>query len=132
MQALILTSRPLRKEHCSRIFTAKKGSQGSLEGATEQHRRPGILLLPAIKIAMPITPRAGEILADLGVAVGHQATCGLSRFVGESSSQRPAGAKPSSRSREAPLKTMWLILTTPFRPTSWVSSTSRGCGLLVS
>src|ERR1035441_1103687 len=118
MQALILTSRPLRKEHCSRIFTAKKGSQGSLEGATEEHRSPGIFFLPAIEIAMPIAARASKVLADLGVAVGHQATCGLSRFVGESSSQRPAGAKPSSRSREAPLMTMWLILTTPFRPTN--------------
>ena len=40
-----------------------------------------------------------------------QATCGLSRFAGESSSQRSAGAKPSRRRREAPLSTMWLIFT---------------------
>ena len=65
---------------------------------------------------MPVAPRAGEVLADLGITVGHQATCGLSRFAGESSSQRPAGAKPSSRSKEAPLKMMWLIVTTPFSP----------------
>jgi hypothetical protein len=58
------------------------------------------LLLP-IKIAMPIAPRTGEVLADLVVAVRHPATCGLCRFAGESSSQRLAAAKPSSRSREA-------------------------------
>ncbi len=28
------------------------------------------------------------------------------------------GAKPSKRRRESPLRTMWLILTTPLRPTS--------------
>src|ERR1017187_8585338 len=67
MQALILTGRPLGKEQCSGILTAKKGSQRSFEGAAEQHRRPGVLLLPAIEIAMPIAPRAGEILADLGI-----------------------------------------------------------------
>src|SRR5258708_5917681 len=96
----------------------KHGTQSSFEGATEQHRCTSVFLLPAIEIAMPIAPRAGKVLADLGVAVGHQATCGLSRFAGESASQRLAGTKPSSRSKEAPLKTMWLILTTPFRPTS--------------
>ena len=124
VQVLALAGRPLSEQDRSGIFSAKEGAQGSFEGAAEQHRCPGVLLLPAIEIAMPIPPRAGEVLADLGVAVGHQATCGLSRFAGESSSQRPAGAKPSSRSREVPLKSMWLILTTPFRPTSCVSSTS--------
>ena len=123
-RVLALTGRPLGEQHCSGIFSAKERAQSPFEGATEQHRRSGVLLLPAVEIAMPIAPRAGEVLADLGVAVGHQATCGLSRFAGESSSQRPAGAKPSSRSREVPLKTMWLILTTPFSPTSCFSSTS--------
>src|SRR5271168_1553315 len=118
MQILRLAGRPLLEQYCSRIFTTKDGAQGSLEGASEEHRRTGVLLLPAVEIAMPVSSWASQILADLGVAVGHQATCGLSRFAGQSSSHRSAGAKPSSRSREVPLKMMWLILTTPFSPTS--------------
>ncbi len=124
VQVLALAGRPFRKQGGSGILTPKQGGQRLFEGAPEQHRRAGIFLLPAIEVAIAIPPRAGKVLADLGVAVGHQATCGLSRFAGESSSQRPAGAKPSSRRREAPLSTTWLILTTPFRPTSCLSSTS--------
>ena len=55
----------------SGIFPAKERAQSQFEGATEEHRRPRVLLLPAIEIAMPIAPRTGEVLADLGVAVGH-------------------------------------------------------------
>src|ERR1035437_6660548 len=71
MQLLGLAGRPLRKQDCSGIFPAKEGTKGLFESATEQHRRTGVLLLPAVKRAMPVAPRAGEILADLGVAVGH-------------------------------------------------------------
>src|ERR1017187_65638 len=122
VQVLVLTSRPLVEQDCSGIFPAKKGAQGSFEGAPEEHGRPGIFFSPAIEISMPIAARAGEVLADLGGAVGHQATCSFSRFAGESSCQRPAGANPSSRSRSATLKMMWLILTTPFSPTSCPAS----------
>src|ERR1700676_4322573 len=118
LQALALERGPLGKQHSARIFSTKECSQRSFEGAAEQHRRPCVLLLPAIKIAMAIAPRAGEVMADLRVAVGHQATCGLSRLAGESSAQRSAGAKPSSRNRNAPLTTMRLIFTTPISPTS--------------
>ena len=45
---------------------------------------------------MLVAARAGQVLADLGVAVGHEATSEPSRSVeSESSSHRPAGAKPS-------------------------------------
>src|SRR5579864_5853881 len=71
MQALGLTGGPLGEQDGARIFPAKEGTQGLLEGATEQHRRTGVLLLPAIEVAMAIAPRAGEVLADLSVAVGH-------------------------------------------------------------
>ena len=71
MQPLILTGRPFGEQDCSGIFPAKIGAQSLFEGAAEEHRRTGIFLLPAIEIAMPIAPRAGEVLADLGVAVGH-------------------------------------------------------------
>src|SRR5205823_502105 len=114
LQVFALTGRPLGEQNRAGVFSAKERPQRSLKGATEEHCCPGILLLPPIQIAMPIAPRAGEVLADLGVTVRHEATCGLSRFAGESSSQRPAGAKPSSRSREVSLRTIWLILTTPF------------------
>src|SRR5579864_3058840 len=71
MQALGLTRGPLGEQHCSRIFPAKESTQSLFEGTTEQHRGAGVFLLPAIEVAMPITPRAREVLADLGVAVGH-------------------------------------------------------------
>src|SRR5438552_10210355 len=56
------------------------------------------LLLPAIEITMTVTARAAQILADLGVAVHHQATSdpgASSVAVGESSFQRLRGANPS-------------------------------------
>ena len=71
VQALALASRPLGEQNCSRIFPAKIGAQSLFESAAEQHRRSCVLFLPAIEIAMAIPPRAGEVLTDLGVAVGH-------------------------------------------------------------
>src|SRR4029077_12482724 len=87
VQVFALAGRPLGEQHSAGIFSAKECAQGSFEGPTEKHRRSRVFLLPPIKISMPIAPRTGEVLADLGVAVCHQATCGLSRFTGESSSQ---------------------------------------------
>jgi hypothetical protein len=87
VQALALTVRPLGEQGCSGIFPAKIGSQGLFEGAAEEHCRAGVLLLLAIEVAMPITPRAGEVLADLSVAVGHSGhlrvvqTCGGKFFL---------------------------------------------------
>ena len=71
VQALVLIGRPLGEQDCSGIFPAKISAQGLFEGAAEEHRRPSVLFFPAIEVAMPISPRAGEVLADLGVAVGH-------------------------------------------------------------
>src|ERR1039457_2114887 len=71
MQLLDLAGRPLRKQYRSGIFPAKERTQGLFECAPEQHRRPCVLLLPAVEIAIPIPPRAGEVLADLCVAVSH-------------------------------------------------------------
>ncbi len=63
VQDLVLALRPLGEQDCSGIFPAKIGAQSSFEGAAEKHRRTGVLLLPAIEVAMPITPRAGS---DIG------------------------------------------------------------------
>jgi hypothetical protein len=52
---------------------------------------------------MSVAPRAAEVLADLGVAVGHQATSDpvfLKHEAEESSAHWLAGAKPSKLSRE--------------------------------
>src|SRR5579863_1051853 len=102
MQSLVLTCTPFAKQHSGSILAQKVGSDGTLKGPPEKHGGPRIFFLPAIEIAMSIAPRAGQILADLRVAVSHQATCEPSRLVGESSSQRPAAAKPSKRSIEDP------------------------------
>ena len=71
MEASVLAGRPLGEQHGSGVFPAKKRSQSPFEGATEEHRPPRIFLLPPVKISMPIPPRAGEVLADLGETVSH-------------------------------------------------------------
>ena len=73
---LVFVRRPLAEEDVARIFAAKVGAQGLFEGAAKEHGCTGVLFLPAIEVAMAITPRAGQVLTDLGIAVGHQATCG--------------------------------------------------------
>ena len=52
----------------------RKCSQCLFESASKEHGGPGILFLPAIEIAMAIAPGTSQIVADLGVGVGHQAT----------------------------------------------------------
>ena len=74
LQTLVLTGRPLAKQDSSRVFAEEVGRQGLFEGSAEEHGGPGILLPPAVEVAMPVASRAGEVLADLGVAVGHDDT----------------------------------------------------------
>src|SRR5580704_11892636 len=84
---------------------------------------------------MPVTPWAGQILADLGVAVGHRVTSRWAAVADEApdnSSHWLAGAKPSRLSREVPFRTTWLILTTPRRPIRFLSSISSRPRNLVS
>src|SRR5438045_5165057 len=94
---------PFPIEHLGGILSLKVSSHGLLEGSAEQHGGPSVLLFPAIEVAMLVAARAGEILTNLGVAVGHDDTSdpdlsdprrSLS-VVMESSFQRVAGAKPS-------------------------------------
>jgi hypothetical protein len=66
----------------SGIFPAKERAHSPFAGATEEHCRTSVLFLPPIKISMPIPPRAGEVLADLGVAVRHQATLRVVQICG--------------------------------------------------
>ena len=76
---------------------------------------------------MAIATRTSQVVADLGVGVGHQATSEplmLVRGVADSSSHCAAGAKPSRLSREVPFTTARLTLTTPRRPTRILSSIS--------
>src|SRR5215469_98086 len=117
LQVLVFAGRPFAKEDIARVFVAEVGAQSKFESTSEEHRRPRVLFLPAIEVSVAITSRAIQVLADLGVAVGHQDAC-ASRLAGESSSHRLAEAKPSNRRSELPLKTIWLILTTPLSPTS--------------
>ena len=77
---------------------------------------------------MAVATWAGEVLAELGVAVDHHATSEPEFFTEaeeqDSSSHWLAGAKPSKLSREVPLTVVWLILTTPRSPDRAFSSTS--------
>src|SRR5439155_6934388 len=108
LQALVLASRPFAKKDSRGVFAEEVGSQSPLEGSPEQSG-PGILLLPAVEVVMPIATRAGEVLADLGVAVVHQATSEPPTSAGnaaDSSSHWLAGANPSRLSREVPFMTV--------------------------
>ena len=127
LELAVLVGGPFAKQHRSGVVSSEVGGQGLLEGTTEQHRCPGVFLFPAVQVAIPVAARAAEVLADLGVAVGHQATSDPVFFKQEaedSSAHWLAGAKPSKLSREVPLTVVWLILTTPRSPESAFSSTS--------
>src|SRR5207244_11890160 len=58
VQWLILIDGPLAVESSGRVFPSEICGQGLLEDATEKHGCPGILLLPAIQIAVTIASRA--------------------------------------------------------------------------
>ena len=128
LERAVLMGSPFAEEDGRGILAPEVGGQGLLEGPAKEHGRAGVFLLPAVEVAVAVAPRAGEVLADLGVAVGHQATSELVFFTEaagqDSSSHWLAGAKPSKLSREVPLTVVWLILTTPRRPERAFSSTS--------
>src|ERR1700687_3429528 len=65
---------PLAVEHRGSILPLEVGSHGLLECSAEQHGGPGVFLFPAIEVTMLVAARAGQILADLGIAVGHEDT----------------------------------------------------------
>jgi hypothetical protein len=69
-------SGPLPVEHRGGILPLEVGTHGLLERSAEQHGRPCVFLLPAIEVAMLVAARAAQILADLGIAVGLDATLG--------------------------------------------------------
>src|SRR6266481_2099053 len=66
-QVHIFAQAPLLEEDSRRVFVLKKGSNGLFEGSAKEHGSAGIFFLPTIEIAVPVTARAAEILADLSV-----------------------------------------------------------------
>ena len=123
-----LTSRGLKVSSADKAnhYVVAEGRIGAIQ--TALHGGAGVLLAPAIEITIPIAAGAGEVLAKLRVAVGHdQATSGLpfARVGAEDNvAHWLAGAKASKLSREVPWKVVWLIFTTPRRPERAFSSTS--------
>src|ERR1039458_1913478 len=128
-QTHVLAYAPLFEQHSRRVFTAKKGGDGLLEGLAEKHGGTSVLLLASVEVAVPVAARAAEVLANLGVGVGHRdASAVLERGAldtgaADSSAHWLAGAKPSRLTSEMPLITVWLILTTPRSPGKAFSST---------
>src|SRR5208283_679619 len=114
-QAHVLAQAPLLEQHSRRVFTAKQGGNGLLEGSTKEHGGASVFLLPAVEVAVPVTAGAAKVLADLGVGVGHRDACAVlerENFVAggaDNSSHWLAGAKPSRLISEMPLMTLWLI-----------------------
>src|SRR5438552_18267885 len=94
-QLLILIELPFLKQGSRRVLAQKEGGQSAFKGASEEHGCPAVLLLPTIEIAMTVAARACQVLADLGVAINHEATSdsgGSPLAVDESSFQRLKGA----------------------------------------
>src|SRR5208282_4710945 len=96
----------LHKPHCSnqhsrRVFPAKKGGDGLFEGSAEEHGGASVFFLPSVQVAVPVTSRAAQVLADLGVGIGHRVASSvleretLETGAADSSSHWLAGAKPS-------------------------------------
>src|SRR5271163_271023 len=120
--------------HCSNSTDAasspaKQCGYRLFEGSAEEHGCTSVFFPPAVEVAVPVTTRTAEVLADLGVGVGHLiASSALEREaldtgVADSSSHWLAGANPSRLTSEMPLSTVWLILTTPRNPGRACSST---------
>src|SRR5581483_1255745 len=133
-QLQVLTRCPLFKQNSCRILVTEQSGHRLLEAAPEQHGGPNISLLPAIHITVTVPPRAGQILRNLGVAVGHRATrtfsaafpldCGGTRSEFDNSPHWLVGAKPFKFTSEMPFLIVWLIVTTPVRPRNACSSNS--------
>src|SRR2546425_9042321 len=121
LELLILIELPRLKQGSRCVLAQEVGGQSAFKGAPEEHGCPGVFLFPAIEIAMTVAARASQVLADLGVAVYHQATSdpgGSSAAVGESSFQRLRGANPSRLRTEMLCTMVWLTFSTPCNPTS--------------
>src|SRR5271157_2126190 len=86
----ITVGSPFLEQDCSGILAAEVGCQGLFKAAAKNHGGPGIFLLPPIQIAIPVSARAAEILADLRVAKDHDFSpcCHPSRL-------QPIGALPN-------------------------------------
>src|SRR2546426_10145431 len=80
LQALVLAWSPLAEQNGRRVFAEEVGSQGAFEGSPEEHGGPGVFLLPAVEVAITIAAGAGQVLANLGVAIVHPATSELPTF----------------------------------------------------
>src|SRR5207244_10350022 len=76
-ELLILIQLPFLKQGSRRVLAQKEGGQSAFKGAAEQHGGPSVFLLPAIEITMTVAARAGEVLADLGVARSEEHTSEL-------------------------------------------------------
>ena len=71
VQLLTFRGGPFAKHRVAGVFPSKVGSQSLFKRATKEHGGPVVFLLPTVKIAIAIAPRAGQVLADLRVGVGH-------------------------------------------------------------
>src|SRR6185437_2933773 len=71
-QSRILISSPFLIERHSTVLVAKISAKRLLKAAAKDHGGTGVLLLPAVQIAIAVQTRAAEILANLCVAVDHR------------------------------------------------------------
>src|ERR1700730_15025900 len=97
-------------QNSGRVFAEEVGGQGS-SNAFPKSIAARVAFSRQPEITMAIASRAGQLLLDLGVAVGHDATSEpvtLASGAAERSSHRLVGAEPARLNREAPFTRVWL------------------------
>src|ERR1700693_1024182 len=107
VNAAVPVSCPFPEEHRGGILPLEVGCHSLLERPAKQHGCTGVFRFPTVEIPMLVAARAGQVLADLGVAVSHEDTSDPRGSVSlsvktESSSHRAAGAKPPKLRMEIP------------------------------
>ena len=93
LELAVLVGGPFAEQHGCGVLSPEVRGQGLLEGATEEHGGAGVFLPPAVEVAIPVAARAAEVLADLGVAVGHQATSDPVFIAGSGTQFRPLAGR---------------------------------------
>src|SRR6185312_8910745 len=71
-QSRVLISSPFLVERHSTVLLVEISPKRLLKAAAKNHGGTGVLLLPAVQIAIAVQTRAAEILANLCVAVDHR------------------------------------------------------------
>src|SRR5262249_1925840 len=68
----VAESAPFLKQCCATVVSREIGHESLFKTAAKGHGRASFFFLPAVQIAVAITARAAQVLADLRVAIDHR------------------------------------------------------------